>query len=147
MAASCGSFSTASARISIPGDHRQDIVEIMRDAAGELADGFHLLGLAKPVLRRDLVSEVAQEAVEHESVAAFQRGDAQFDLDLLAVTPLGVDFDPASEDVAFSGAQEAVEGCRVRGAVSLRNDQFSETLAQRLVARPPEYAFRLGIPV
>ena len=52
------------------GDDGEDIVEVMRDAAGELADGFHLLGLPDPVLGRDLVGEVADEAVEHEAVAA-----------------------------------------------------------------------------
>ena len=36
----------------------------MRDAAGQLAEGFHLLGLPDPVLRRDLVGEVAEETVE-----------------------------------------------------------------------------------
>ena len=53
-----------------PGDDGEDIVEIMRDAAGELADGLHLLGLPDAVLGRDLVGEVAHEAVEHEAVAA-----------------------------------------------------------------------------
>ena len=52
------------------GDDGQDIVEIMRDAAGELADGFHLLGLPDPFLGGDLVGEVADEAVEQEAVAA-----------------------------------------------------------------------------
>ena len=52
------------------GDDGQDIVEIMRDAAGELADRFHLLGLPDAVLGRDLVGEVADEAVEHKAVAA-----------------------------------------------------------------------------
>ena len=53
-----------------PGDDGQDIVEVMRDAAGELADRFHLLGLPDPLLGRDLVGEVADEPVEHEAVAA-----------------------------------------------------------------------------
>ena len=52
------------------GDHGQDIVEVMRDAAGELADRLHLLGLPDPVLGRDPVGEVADESVEHEAVAA-----------------------------------------------------------------------------
>ena len=49
------------------GDDGQDIVEVVRDAAGELADRFHLLGLPDPVLGRDLVGEVADESVEHEA--------------------------------------------------------------------------------
>jgi hypothetical protein len=33
----------------------------MCDAAGELADGFHLFGLPDPVFRHDLVGEIADE--------------------------------------------------------------------------------------
>ena len=88
-------------------DHRQDIVEVVGDAAGELADGFHLFGLPNPVLRRDPVGQVANETVEHETVTALQRGDAELDLDLLAVPPQRLDLDAAAEDRAFTGAQEA----------------------------------------
>ena len=52
------------------GDHGQDIVEVVRDAAGELADRLHLLGLPDALLGGDLVGQVADEAVEHEAVAA-----------------------------------------------------------------------------
>ena len=52
------------------GDHGQDIVEIVRDAAGELAERFHFLGLPDAVLRRDPVGQVARESVEHHAVAA-----------------------------------------------------------------------------
>ncbi len=52
------------------GDDRQDVVEVMGDAAGELADRFHLFGLPDAVLRRDLVGEVAEEAVEQDALAA-----------------------------------------------------------------------------
>ena len=51
------------------GDDRQDIVEIVRDAAGELAEGFHLFRLPDPVLGRDLVGEIAEESVEHDALA------------------------------------------------------------------------------
>ena len=79
-------------------DHGQDIVEVVRDAAGELADRFHLFGLPDPVLGRDLVGEIANESVEHESVARPQRGDAQFDLDLLAVAPPRLEFEAAADE-------------------------------------------------
>jgi len=79
-------------------DHRQDIVEIMCDSASELADGFHFFGLPDPVLRRDLVGEIADESVEHHAVTASQRGDAQFDLDFFSVASPSFDFETASED-------------------------------------------------
>ena len=91
------------------GDDGKDVVEVMGDAAGELADRFHLFGLPDPVLGRDLVGEIAHESVEHKSVAAPQFGNAQFDLDLLAVAPQRVDLDAAAENGAFSGAQEALD--------------------------------------
>src|ERR1035437_9548346 len=43
------------------GDDRQGIVEIMGNGAGELAEGLPLFGLPDPVLRRDLVGEIAEE--------------------------------------------------------------------------------------
>ena len=116
MAASCGSLcDRVGQNFDRSGDDRQDIVEVMRDAAGELADRFHLLGLPDPVLRRDLVGQVADESVEHEPVTAPQRGDAQFDLDLPAVASQRLDLDTASEDRAFSGAQEALHARIVIG--------------------------------
>ena len=53
-----------------PHDAGQEIVEIMRQAAGELADGLHLLrlpqrllGLAQPLLRAQAVADVVGELV------------------------------------------------------------------------------------
>ena len=86
----------------------------MGDAAGELADGFHFFGLPNPVLRRDLVGQVADETVEQEAVAAFQRGDAELDPDLRSVASQRFDLDAAAENRAFSGAQEARDA-RLRG--------------------------------
>ena len=43
------------------GDDGQDIVEVMRDAAGQLADGFHLLGLPELGFRGALFGEVAAD--------------------------------------------------------------------------------------
>ena len=130
------------------GDDRQDVVEVMRDAAGELADRFHLLGLPDALLGRDLVGEIADESVEHEAVAAPQRGNAQFDLDLLAVAPQRLDFDAAAENRAFAGAQEALAGptCERRGA---RPGMISSQRvpADRFVARPAEDLLGLRVPV
>ena len=38
-----------------------------------------------------------------------KRGDREFDLDLLAVAPQRIDFEPAPEDLAVTGAQEALQ--------------------------------------
>ena len=58
-AASCASLSRArdprrprrgSSSSQVAGDHEQQIVEVVGDAAGQLADGLHLLGLRQPAL-------------------------------------------------------------------------------------------------
>ena len=72
---------------------------------------------------------------------------AQFDLDLLAVAPQRLDFEAASEDLAVSGAQEALQARLVGVAVRLRNDQLAELAAERFAARPAEDLFGLRIPV
>src|SRR6202000_3204428 len=125
------------------GDHGQDIIEVVRDAAGELAECFHFLGLADAVLRRDPVGEVANESVEYHAVAAAQPGDRKFDLDLLAVASQRLKFESASEDLAVSGAQEALQTGGVGVAQLLGNDQLAELASDRLVARPAEDGFGL----
>ena len=48
------------------GDDGEDVVEVVRHAAGELADRLHLLGMADAFLGGDLVGEVAVEHVEQD---------------------------------------------------------------------------------
>ena len=148
MAASCGSPLTASARISIvPGDHGQDVVEVVRDAAGELADRLHLFGLPDPLLGRDLVGEVADEPVEHEAAARPQRGDAQLRRDFLAVpTP---DLELAAGLTDLRSSPERRKACRafLRGPPVRLADQFEHILPERFIARPAEDLLGLRIPV
>src|SRR5262245_10099781 len=129
------------------GDDGEDVVEVVGDAASELADRFHLLGMADSVFRRDPVGEITDEAVEHDAVAPLQLGDGKLDLDLLTVAPQGLDFQTLSEDPAFAGEQKMFEAGAVRGAVPLRHDQFDELLSDRVAARPAEDLFRPAVPV
>ena len=48
----------------LPTDDGQQIVEIVRDAAGQLADRLHLLGLLQPLLDRPRVGHVAADAIK-----------------------------------------------------------------------------------
>src|SRR5208282_4809878 len=41
--------------IAIAADDRQEIIEVVRDAAREPADGFHFVGLAQPLLEKFLI--------------------------------------------------------------------------------------------
>src|SRR5579872_6829148 len=54
----------------IAGDHGQHIVEIMRDAAGELAHRFHLLRLAKRILDAPPLGDFAPESDAANDLAA-----------------------------------------------------------------------------
>ena len=48
----------------------EDVVEIVRDAAGELADGLHLLRLAQLLLQPPVQGHVAEEAQQQQGFAA-----------------------------------------------------------------------------
>ena len=47
---------------AVADDDRQQVVEVVRDAAGQPADGFHLLGLAKSLLQTFPFADVAGNA-------------------------------------------------------------------------------------
>ena len=51
----------------------EDVVEIVRDAAGELADGLHLLRLAQLLLQPPLRRDIAEQAEQQERLAARTR--------------------------------------------------------------------------
>jgi hypothetical protein len=124
-----------------------DIVEIMGDAAGELADRFHLLGLPDPFLRRDLVGEVAEKSVEQKAAAGLQRGDAEFRREFPAVASPHHDLAAAPENQALPGAQEAPERGLELAMVVSGHDQVDQVLAEHVLARPSEDGLRLRIPV
>ena len=88
IAASYGTvFDGGDQNLDRSGDDGQDVVEVVRDAAGELADRFHLLGMPDALLGGDLVGEVAEEAVEQDALAALQRGDAELRREFASVAP------------------------------------------------------------
>src|SRR5262249_27629029 len=120
------------------GDDGEDVVEVVGDAASELADRFHLLGMTDPVFRSDPVGEIADEAVEHDAVASLQLGDGKLDLDFLTVAPQGLDFHALSEDPPLAGEQKMFEAGTVGGAVPLGHDQLDELLSDRVAAWPAE---------
>ena len=51
-------------KFRVAGDDHQQIVEVVRDAAGEAADGFHLLRLAQLLLERAALGDVFGEEFE-----------------------------------------------------------------------------------
>src|SRR5205085_11502452 len=129
------------------GDDGEDVVEVVGDAAGELADRLHLLGVPDAVFRRDPAGEIADEAVEHDAVAALQRRDRKLDLELLAAAPQRLDLQPPSEEPAVTGVQEVFESGAMRLAALLWNDHVDELLSDRLAARPAEDLLGLAVPI
>ena len=53
------------------GDDGEEIVEVVRNAAGELADGIHLLRLAQLLLEQQTLADVTGD--EHHGVLAADR--------------------------------------------------------------------------
>ncbi len=56
-------------QLEIAGDDRQQVVEIMGDAAGQLADRLHALRLAQRLVLHDLLADVAIEGEEADELA------------------------------------------------------------------------------
>ena len=57
-------------QVGIAQDRGQDVVEVMRDAAGQLADGLHLLRLDEAFLQGALLGRVEREDVDVGRLAA-----------------------------------------------------------------------------
>ena len=55
-------------------DDREQVVEVMRDAAGEASDGFHLLRLAELLLQGAAFGDVLGEQFEEDGVAIVAEG-------------------------------------------------------------------------
>ena len=64
----CGSAPEAfEQELRVAGDHHQQVVEVMRNAAGQAAHRFHLLRLAQLLLERAPFGNVLGEQLEHHA--------------------------------------------------------------------------------
>jgi hypothetical protein len=122
------------------------------NAAGELADGLHLLGLPQLRLQRlpmglGLLAfgDVAQITHEDVAVGARRHADRQLHRELAAVGPHGMGFDQPPDVRPLAGAPEALHAIVVGAAVAWRDDQVGQRLAQCGIARMAEAAFGCGI--
>ena len=63
--------------VRVPYDGGQDVVEIVRNAAGETTNGFHLLGMAKALLELRRLRHVAldRDVADDPAVLSFHRAD------------------------------------------------------------------------
>jgi hypothetical protein len=118
----------APGHVRVPRDHGQEVVEVVRDAAGELADRLHLLGLPQPLLELAPLGDVAQ----HEQVPAGQELGRRPDLEhqagtVLLAVPDVLDH-PLSDPL---GLQEALP----IGLGAVGSDEVVQPRAHQLVAR------------
>ena len=67
--------------LASPGDHGQEIVEVVGDAAGEPPDRLHLLGLAELRLERPHGGEIAHDDDDPEVLALAALEGGRRDLD------------------------------------------------------------------
>src|SRR4051794_33195631 len=108
--------------IERPDDPGQEIVEIVGDAAGQLSDGLHLLGLSELLLQVLALRDVAADAVQHVSASRDRPVDP-------AISPV-LCSDPYVEVASWLlGSQdldlvtEQGEVLRVNESLALRSDE------------------------
>src|SRR5215475_11768327 len=81
----------------------------MGDAAGELADGLHLLRLAQVRLQLRAGREIANETGEDGRAAELHLADRELDRKDRAILALGLDLAPDTDDAFLAGASIAGE--------------------------------------
>jgi hypothetical protein len=82
------------------GDGGEHVVEIVRNAAGQLSDGLHLLRLPHLLLGGDLAGDVAHQQVVDVAVTPAHAAHRYFDLDLVPVLAQRIDFEALAFDAS-----------------------------------------------
>ena len=111
-----------SEEVDRPRDHREHVVEFMRDAAGELADRFHLLRLDQPLLGEALLADIPEEVVEDVAVAAAKCSGRHFHQEFAAVPVHCARLEPGAGGSAQFFADHFFSPLAVRIAEPLRNE-------------------------
>src|SRR5207247_1886122 len=103
-------------QLGVREDDGEQIVEVVSDAAGELADRLHLLGLAQLLLERAPLRHVLRDRLEavDRAVGAPHRAAGEADQDLLAVPALPHDLLPFDHVFDLEAAEDALALVRVR---------------------------------
>ncbi len=129
-------------QFEVPGDHHQQVVEVVRDAAGELPDGLHSLRAVPRRFRGALARhiELAAEEVEQFAARAEHGTDVQRIPKRRAVVPVVHQFD--GDGLAFAErAADRADGRRV----GFRALQEPAIPAEHLVRRVPGHVHERGV--
>jgi len=122
-------------------DDDQQVVEVVRDAAGELADGLHLERMPQLVLERLALREVAPDGVHHRLAIELQDGQQHLDREGRAVGAHVIPLEAPAASLEglgehLVGLLEAVAAIRLRRRRDLRRVH-----AQHVLATPdPQHA-------
>ena len=113
-----------------PRDHGEQVVEVVRDAAGEAPDRLHLLGVAELRLERPDGGEVADDDDDPEilPLAALERGRGDLDGDRPPIRP-------GSVTVPVRPVRHWIAACRM-ATISGAWARTSVTGRPRAAARP-----------
>ena len=140
-----GIAETRGEHFQIGDDRRQEVVEIVRDAAGELADRLHLLRLAKLVFDLLAAGEVADEAGEDPLSVRARFADRQFHRENCAVLGLAFDQPAVADDPRFAGPEIIADVAVMLDPVGfghqhpdVASDDFFGAVAEQLCRRGAE---------
>ena len=134
-------------QLQVAGDHEQQVVEVVGDAAGELADGLHLLRLRQPALALSqglldmlAVADVVDHASEIAAAVGFEFADRQVQREGRAVLAPATHFSTDADDLLDAGPDVVGDVAIVLGAVGLRHEHL-DVLADELRGAVPEQPF------
>ena len=132
-------------QLRIAEDDRQEVVEVMGDAAGELADRFHLLRVAQLLLGGLALAGVADRPDENPAAAEVELADAEVDRKHRAVAAQALQLAHAADDPRFAGG-EVVRQLRTVSVAVLFWHQPCDVGADQLRFGEAERAFdrRIG---
>ncbi len=130
-----------------PGDHRQHVVEVVRDAAGQAPQRFRLLRLDQLFFGDPPLGDVPDERIDDVTVAAAQRVQRNLGEELVAVAMHRFGFIAHAHTAGRGLLKEAGDPLAVRKAKLLREHQFHHPLTDRLGAGPAGQRLGLRTPV
>ena len=127
---------------AIAGDDGQQIVEIVRDAAGKLADGFHLLRLTQLCLELQAIADIGDAAANQGAARVGQARESDLARDVAPVTRA---MGPIEERRSIDdGLVKVHRGCVNRSPavrLELRAD-INRRLRHQFLCGPPEHVGR-----
>ena len=124
-------------QVGIAGDRREDVVEVVRHAAGQAPHSLHLLRLAQLLLQADALGDVARGAEDSDQLALAELGRGRELAHPIVALPGAYAQQAHAIGLPADGAAEQLE--RERHVVGV--DELLERLAKPLLARPTEGGF------